>query len=518
MTILAAPPRYSTRTIIRIIVIVVAILIGVKWAVVGVSLVTSRQHAIDNARSQGRNLTIAFREEIALILRGVDGEMDLIAQRMKREGDKFDLYAWGQESVLVTPGLAQAIILGPDGIVRSTTIEPHPRPTDLSDRRHFRIHLDGRFHGLYIGQPILGRISVGVPFIPISRRVDAEDGTFLGVLVVLISPGGLTTLPKSIDLGPHGVMTLSGLDNVIRARFSADSPDGTKGIGKSIVGGPLEGVTEDAPGWLVRSSVIDGVPRLFTYSRVVSYPLIVTVGLGLDEELAAWRSYAAMNVASAVVASLLLSGFAAYLIRRILRDAGTDRLARLAITHTAEHDFLTGLPNRLLLEDRIGQALAAAQRHNDKVAVLFMDLDGFKQINDSLGHQIGDRLLQSVAGRLVACVRASDTVSRQGGDEFVALLSEIREPEDAAIVSGKMLQAVARAHSIGQHELRVTTSIGVSIYPDDGLDAETLVEHADTAMYEAKENGRHCCRFFTPAMNVQAVTRQSIEEDVPLAS
>ena len=225
-----------------------------------------------------------------------------------------------------------------------------------------------------------------------------------------------------------------------------------------------------------------------------------------------------MIVAMALGATLLLIGLAAYLIRRIFRDASTARATTLAITHTAEHDFLTGLPNRMLLNDRIGQAIAVAQRHQNKVAVLFMDLDGFKHINDSLGHPIGDKLLQSVAKRLVACVRGSDTVSRQGGDEFVALLSEVHQPEDAAIAAGKMLQAVAEVHSIDEHELHVTTSIGVSIYPDDGLDAETLIKNADTAMYQAKEHGRQCYRFFTPAMNVRAVERQSIEEDLRLAS
>ena len=143
-----------------------------------------------------------------------------------------------------------------------------------------------------------------------------------------------------------------------------------------------------------------------------------------------------------------------------------------------------------------------------------MDLDNFKHINDSLGHQAGDQLLQSVARRLVACVRGEDTVSRQGGDEFVALLSEVHQPEDAAVIARKMLQTVARTHAIDQHELRVTASIGVSIYPDDGADAETIVKNADTAMYQAKENGRHCYRFFKPAMNVRAVERQSIEEDL----
>jgi diguanylate cyclase (GGDEF)-like protein len=127
--------------------------------------------------------------------------------------------------------------------------------------------------------------------------------------------------------------------------------------------------------------------------------------------------------------------------------------------------------------------------------VLFLDLDGFKHINDSLGHPIGDKLLQSVAKRLVDCVRGSDTVSRQGGDEFVVLLSEVEQSEDAAIAARRMLRAVAEAHFIDQHDLHVTTSIGVSVYPDDGLDAETLIKNADTAMYQAKENGRRAISF-----------------------
>jgi len=184
------------------------------------------------------------------------------------------------------------------------------------------------------------------------------------------------------------------------------------------------------------------------------------------------------------------------------------------IAHTAQHDFLTGLPNRMLLNDRVGQAIAAAQRHEKQVAVLFLDLDGFKHINDSLGHPTGDRLLQSIAWRLVECVRGADTVSRQGGDEFVVLLSELEQPEDAAHTAIRMLQVVAEAHSIDKHDLHVTTSIGVSVYPDDGLDAETLIKNADTAMYQAKENGRQSYRFFKPAMNVRAVERQSIEESL----
>jgi len=196
----------------------------------------------------------------------------------------------------------------------------------------------------------------------------------------------------------------------------------------------------------------------------------------------------------------------------VFRDVSAARTMALQMAHSAQHDFLTSLPNRMLLNDRVGQAIALAPRHMKGVAVLFLDLDGFKHINDSLGHSIGDKLLQSIAKRLVDCVRGSDTVSRQGGDEFVVLLSEVEQPEDAAITARRMLQAVAQPHSIDQHDLHVTTSIGVSVYPDDGLNAETLIKNADTAMYQAKENGRQSYQFFKPAMNVRAVERQSIEE------
>jgi diguanylate cyclase len=147
-----------------------------------------------------------------------------------------------------------------------------------------------------------------------------------------------------------------------------------------------------------------------------------------------------------------------------------------------------------------------------KVAVLFLDLDGFKHINDSLGHLTGDKLLQSVTKRLCDCVRASDTVSRQGGDEFVVLLSEMQHSEDAAVTARRLLQAVADAHTINQQDLHVSTSIGISVYPEDGLDAETLIKNADTAMYQAKENGRQSYQFFKSSMNERAVERQSIEE------
>ncbi|MEJ7601330.1 MAG: EAL domain-containing protein [Kofleriaceae bacterium] len=195
----------------------------------------------------------------------------------------------------------------------------------------------------------------------------------------------------------------------------------------------------------------------------------------------------------------------------VLRDVSEVRAMSLEMTHSAQHDGLTGLPNRMLLKDRVDQAIVLAQRYKRRVALLYLDLDGFKYINDSLGHAVGDRLLKSVASRLLDCARASDTVSRQGGDEFVILLSEVQHIEDAAIAARRMLRSVAEAHAIDPHELHVTTSIGISVFPEDGLDAETLVSNADTAMYQAKEHGRHSFQYFEPVMNERAVDRQMVE-------
>ena len=188
--------------------------------------------------------------------------------------------------------------------------------------------------------------------------------------------------------------------------------------------------------------------------------------------------------------------------------------AKIELDHLAHHDVLTNLPNRMLMQDRLSQAIEVAHRQRRQLAVMFMDLDRFKHINDSLGHAVGDQLLQSVAQRLVASVRHSDTVSRQGGDEFLLLLSYVEHADDAALSAQKILSALAAPHHIGVSNLHISVSIGISIYPDDGLDAQTLIKCADTAMYYAKENGRNNFKFFEPVMNARAVQRQATESSL----
>ena len=198
----------------------------------------------------------------------------------------------------------------------------------------------------------------------------------------------------------------------------------------------------------------------------------------------------------------------------VFHDISAERAMAKKMEHLAQHDFLTNLPNRLLLHDRIAQAITFAQRNNTEIAILFLDLDNFKHINDTLGHETGDRLLQSVSKRLISCVRGSDTVSRQGGDEFVVLLSRGTYGLDASLTANKILKALNLPHYVSKTTLKVTTSIGISVYPEDGDDAQTLIKKADIAMYNAKESGRNNFKFFSQEMNARAVERQFVESQL----
>ncbi|MHB8475954.1 MAG: putative bifunctional diguanylate cyclase/phosphodiesterase [Steroidobacteraceae bacterium] len=198
----------------------------------------------------------------------------------------------------------------------------------------------------------------------------------------------------------------------------------------------------------------------------------------------------------------------------VFHDVSTARAQSQRMSYLAQHDGLTDLANRILFNDRLAQAMSLAQRRQKKLALLFLDLDHFKHINDSLGHAIGDRLLQSAAKRLLDCVRSSDTVSRQGGDEFVILLSQVMHAEDAGISAEKILSAFNQPHHIGEHAIFVTASIGIVTYPDDAADAETLLKNADFAMYQAKDYGRNNYQFFKSDLNVTALERQAVEHEL----
>jgi len=188
--------------------------------------------------------------------------------------------------------------------------------------------------------------------------------------------------------------------------------------------------------------------------------------------------------------------------------------AEKQVNHMATHDILTGLPNRVLLQDRITQALERNRRNQSQIAVIFIDLDHFKIVNDSLGHDVGDTLLKEIAIRLQACVRSEDTVSRQGGDEFIIVLDTVSSTMDVSTVAHNILSAIATPYHINEKEVHIGASIGIAIYPEDGDNVETLLKNSDIAMYHAKEIERNSYQFFTPAMNQQVKERYALGIDL----
>jgi diguanylate cyclase (GGDEF)-like protein len=199
------------------------------------------------------------------------------------------------------------------------------------------------------------------------------------------------------------------------------------------------------------------------------------------------------------------------------RDVSKIRSLTSELSHLASHDPLTGLPNRTLLYDRLTRHLTHADRHTEMVAVLYLDLDLFKRVNDAHGHSIGDELLQQVAGRLLKCVRKTDTVSRLGGDEFAILLADFNQTAFPGEIGSKIIRKLRSSFILNHDTVNISASIGISLFPEDSHDAATLIKYADTAMYQAKESGRGHVQFFAQEMNERAVERRKLEKDLRTA-
>jgi signal transduction histidine kinase len=328
------------------------------WAMVIASIMAAQEAAMDRTRSEGRNLTVAFADEVTHILGGVADAMEIVAQHMRAERGRFDIHAWAREIPLLSRATIRGAIIGPDGRLVSTTLDPAPQPIDLSDREHFRIHLDGRYQGVFIGKPVTGRVSHDIT-INLTRRVDAEDGTFLGVIMFALSPANLTTLNTSVDLGPRGSLTLVGLDDIIRARFTRETPHGLAGIGQLVEHPWTSAIPVNGEGSFIKESIFDHVTRLFSYRRVGDYPLVVTVGLDLNEALAASREHAKMIAAIAGLATILLAGLVAYFIREI-RYRTSHEIA-LADERDKLQAASDGLKADIALRKEVEQKLREAQ-------------------------------------------------------------------------------------------------------------------------------------------------------------
>jgi diguanylate cyclase (GGDEF)-like protein len=350
------------------------------------------------------------------------------------------------------------------------------------------------------------------------RALTDADGTVAGAVLLAVDASYFVSGYDPSLLGKKGVLALLGTDGVFRVRRTGENVTAGGRIEYATV---IPSAEQDGPSVSLSANGWDGVLRFTGAQQLYDFPLAVIVGLSQDEQLALARHNAQIDVwraafgsALLVLLTALLGRMSWQLARARLREGEAKLKHAQRVEYLAYHDGLTALPNRSLFTNLLNQAIHQAQRHHRQLAVAFIDLDRFKQINDTLGHESGDELLKQVAERLKGCLRESDAVARLGGDEFVVLLTELLEEKYAAAVAKKIITMIAKPFVLLGQEFRVTASIGISTYPTDGLDEQTLMKNADIAMYQAKEDGKNQFQFYSEKLNANSLERLTLESSL----
>ncbi|HEX5783863.1 MAG TPA: EAL domain-containing protein [Burkholderiaceae bacterium] len=414
------------------------------------------------------------------------------------------------------PDLLHVVLFLPDGrAVMADDADPGPRRMDAGARESFRLALDNFQRGQDFD---IGRVLKVHPdgdwVIPLRLGVRNPEGQLVFVLSAALPVSRQQVFWQGVPLPPQSALGLIRDDGFLISRFpEPNAMDYEEAYGKPRNGQlreylvshqfPLRGVTEGY-------NSVSKADYLFAFHRLSTSPLTVFVSTPLGNVRNNWFKQSEFSVV--LLVCLLVGGYGVY--RRSSRQLlvwDSERAAHESqVEFLAQHDPLTELPNRLLASDRFRQAVALAERNQARVALLFLDLDYFKGINDSLGHDIGDLLLQEVAHRLNQRLGASDTLSRQGGDEFLVMLADVHNPDVMGQVAQALLDALKQPFHIDGHELVISASIGIAVYPDDGHDFGTLLRKADTAMYKSKDSGRNTHLFYTEQMNVDADERLKV--------
>jgi diguanylate cyclase (GGDEF)-like protein len=487
-------------------------LLSIIWGTTFSVLKVRHFDAEHAAAVSSRELLGTYEAQVVRALGEIDQALNLVKFWPGRRSDAHALSELKQLGLL-PPDLLFTVSIADvnGGLVEST------RPIgvkDISDQDAFRQQREA--DTFFIGR--LPRGPTGDAKLQFSRRLDASNGAFDGVVIVAVDANYFVSGYEPAKLGEHGVLGLLGTDGVFRVRRSGDTVVSGDAIDYASA---VSGADEDGTDAAATANSWDGVRRWTSARELYGFPLAVLVGLAVDEQMAGAQRARRATVAWAALGSLLvvmltglLGRMSWQLVQGRLREGETKLAHAERVEYLAYHDGLTGLPNRSLFSKRLSQSISEAQRYQRRLAVAFLDLDRFKQINDTLGHEAGDQLLKEVAVRLKASVRDSDTVARLGGDEFVVLLPELEDEKYAAIVAAKILAATARPFTLMGQEFRVTASIGISTYPQDGLDEQTLTKNADIAMYQAKAEGKNNFQFYSEKLNANSLERLTLESSL----
>lgn len=495
--------------------LILALVWGSMLYVVKVERAAARQAAMVSTHE----LAETYEAQVVRALREIDQALKVVSYAHERRGQ--NVLQELRARALLPPELLFSVSIadGQGRVVASTRSATRPdTAADLAGQPVFE-----RLRGadeLFIDRPRPGRAG-GEWLLRFSRRLQGADGGFDGVVVIEVDAAYFVSGYDAPRMGAHGLLGILGTDGVFRARRSGDMVMAGNSAGDVAEYVSLMTASAAADSPLVQlSGAVDGVRRYTSVRQLYEFPLAVVVGLSEDEQLAAAQHAMGTHVWQAAMGSVVVIlvmaalGRLSWQLSLSRRRAAEEQIAHAErVEYLAYHDGLTTLPNRSLFSKLLNQGIQQAKRNNTQLSVLFLDLDRFKHINDTLGHDAGDQLLLEVANRLKACLRASDTVARMGGDEFVAVLPELADARGAgaAVVAQKILAAVARPFVLMEQQFRITVSIGISVYPQDGEDEQTLTKNADIAMYQAKADGKNNFRFYSQALNTNTLEKLNLE-------
>ncbi len=484
------------------------------------------QHAqveVGNLTKMLEEHALATVQKTDLMLREVQWSVRPSDMRLVHGGSgarKRELHALLKSLVENAPEIAVMHVSNAQGSYIYSSLDVVPA-INIGDRDYFKRQQNDAAAGLVISPPLISR-TTGKWTLVLSRRIDLEDGSFAGIVNVILNLDYFQQFYRTFNLGAHGVVAMYDREYHLSARY----PPSEEMMGKVIPIGVKSYIDKgDTFGIYHVTTSLDGVQRQMGFRQVKDLPLYVFAGLGDDDYLARWHQHVWEYSTGALIFGLVVIGFVfrQWRAEEALHDSEIkSRYAEEQINNLAFYDPLTGLPNRRLLHDRLQHALDSSGRSGKEGALLFMDLDNFKNLNDTLGHDIGDLLLQQVAKRVELTVRKGDTVARLGGDEFVVILEGLSEKSIEAAaqtetVGEKIIAAFKQTFQLGMHERHSTPSIGATLFKGQSQTIEEIIKQADIAMYQAKKSGRNMLRFFDPKMQESINTRASLENDLRVA-
>ena len=492
--------------------LIAVIWLAITWGVTFGLIKIKAGEAEHDAQVSSGELLGTYEAQVVRVLREIDQTLNLVKFWHERTGMHGALLEL-EDQGLLPPDLVFTVAIAD----RNGTIVESTRSlgtSSVANQDYFRQQRDSG--SMVVGQ--LPRGATGEGRLPFTRRLNAANGDFEGIVIVAVDASFFVSGYDTSKLGEHGVLGILGTDGILRVRRSGDSMFSGDAIDYASV---VPGANEPEKEPTVSRSSWDGVWRWNSAREIYGFPLAIIVGLSQADQFAAVQRATSRYVWGAAGASVgivllmsLLGRMSWQLAQSRTRESESRLVHAQRIEYLAYHDGLTGLPNRSMFSKLLSQRISEARRYDRELAVAFLDLDRFKQINDTLGHEAGDQLLQEVSTRLLGCVRDSDSVARLGGDEFVVLLPELEDGKLAASVADKILAVLGRPFTLIGHEFRVTASIGISVYPRDGQDEQTLTKNADIAMYQAKAEGKNNFQFYSEQLNVNSLERLTLESSL----